>query len=357
MVSTPVPRLAGVPLSLALGFAIALGACFAACHGTENPRFPHAVHLTELACGAPGQPECLSCATCHAPSQKGRAHKLPNASLCEECHKDDAHEVSRVLATIPERPHGDIAFNHDKHLTMGPIAGQCVPCHAGVVREGLSNIPPMSKCFECHEHQDEWDRGECAPCHEKKDLRRTMPETFLRHDEDFMKQHGSRAVTDQKLCQSCHSEADCQGCHDVTQALSIEQRKPEKIEAGFVHQGDFMVRHAIEAQSQSARCASCHEPQECDSCHVARGVSGNAVNGRNPHPPGWVGGDTQGRDFHGQVARRDLLSCAGCHEQGPATNCIRCHKVGAYGGNPHPHGWKSAREPASQMCRYCHEGT
>jgi len=357
MVSPMKQRVAGVPLSLALGFSLALAACFAACHGAENPRFPHVVHLTELACGGPGQPECLSCATCHAPSQKGRAHKLPNASLCEECHKDDAHEVSRVLATIPERPHGDISFNHDKHLTMGPIAGQCVPCHAGVVREGLSNIPPMSKCFECHEHQNEWDRGQCAPCHEKSDLRRTMPETFLRHDEDFMKQHGSRAVTDQKLCQSCHSEADCQGCHDVTQALSIEQRKPEKIEAGFVHQGDFMVRHAIEAQSQSARCASCHEPQECDSCHVARGVSGNAVNGRIPHPPGWVGGDTQGRDFHGQVARRDLLSCAGCHEQGPATNCIRCHKVGAYGGNPHPHGWKSAREPASQMCRYCHEGT
>src|SRR5690606_6813829 len=117
-------------LSLLLVVTLVLVACFAACQRAENPRFPHTVHLTELACGGPGQPECLSCASCHAPSQKGRAHKLPDASLCEACHKDDAHEISRVLATVPERPHGEIGFNHDAHLAMGPIAGQCVPCHA-----------------------------------------------------------------------------------------------------------------------------------------------------------------------------------------------------------------------------------
>jgi hypothetical protein len=84
-------------------------------------------------------------------------------------------------------------------------------------------------------------------------------------------------------------------------------------------------------------------------------VSGNAVGANNPHPPGWVGADTRSSDFHGSHARRDILSCAGCHEQGPATNCIRCHTVGAYGGNPHPSGWQSARGRQSSMCRYCHE--
>jgi hypothetical protein len=122
-----------------------------------------------------------------------------------------------------------------------------------------------------------------------------------------------------------------------------------------VHRGDFMVRHAIEAQSQPAACLSCHETQDCDSCHLERGVSGNAQNSRNPHPPGWVGNDVNSSDFHGRHARRDIVACAGCHEQGPATNCIRCHTVGAYGGNPHPHGWQSGRSPSSTMCRYCHE--
>jgi hypothetical protein len=84
-------------------------------------------------------------------------------------------------------------------------------------------------------------------------------------------------------------------------------------------------------------------------------VSGNRLGATNPHPPGWVGNDVRSADFHGRQARRDIASCAGCHEQGPATNCIRCHKVGAYGGNPHPHGWQSARGPGSAMCRYCHE--
>ena len=40
------------------------------------------------------------------------------------------------------------------------------------------------------------------------------------------------------------------------------------------------------------------------------------------------------------------------NEQG--VNCIRCHQVGSYGGNPHPRGWQSARSPKDSMCRYCH---
>jgi hypothetical protein len=83
-------------------------------------------------------------------------------------------------------------------------------------------------------------------------------------------------------------------------------------------------------------------------------VSANLANPRNPHPPEWVGSNTSSSNFHGPAARRDILSCAGCHEAGPATNCIQCHKVGAYGGNPHPSGWKSSRGVEAEMCRYCH---
>jgi hypothetical protein len=88
---------------------------------------------------------------------------------------------------------------------------------------------------------------------------------------------------------------------------------------------------------------------------VARGVSANRVGARNPHPPGWVGSNPNARSFHGREARRDILLCASCHDQGPATNCIRCHKVGGFGGNPHPGGWRSTQSESSTMCRYCHE--
>jgi hypothetical protein len=98
----------------------------------------------------------------------------------------------------------------------------------------------------------------------------------------------------------------------------------------------------------------CHTVETCDACHLARGVSGNGADSANPHPPGWIGANPRARSFHGRAARRDIVACASCHEQGAATNCIRCHTVGAFGGNPHPGGWKSARSKGDTICRYCH---
>jgi hypothetical protein len=344
--------------SVLLCFVLFFAALFAACQkqAAPPPRFPHKTHLAGIECGSPGQPECLSCASCHALSATDEAHRMPEQSLCDSCHNDAAHREKVLVSGPPPPKYGEIHIDHDKHLAMPEIHGQCVPCHAGVVRKGLSEIPPMSQCFGCHEHQEQWDSGECTPCHEEQDLARTMPVTFLRHDASFMRLHGGIVAQRQQavLCQSCHTQAQCQTCHDLTQKMTIEKRRPEKIETQQVHRGDFMVRHSIEARSEPAKCASCHATQTCDACHAARGVSANIDNPRNPHPPEWVGTDTQSSNFHGAAARRDILSCAGCHEAGPATNCIRCHKVGAYGGNPHPRGWKSSRGQDSEMCRYCH---
>jgi len=341
-------------LELPLYAALLLAAAAAACRDVRPARFPHAPHLVDLECGARGQPSCLSCNSCHAVSKAERQQKLPAAALCEGCHQRDLNRVLPVLEVAPERPYGEIAFNHDQHLRMERIGGQCVPCHQGVVRTDSASMPPMSQCFSCHEHQAEWQKAQCAPCHQRKDLEKTLPQTFLRHDLGFVRHHAEPAANQRELCQSCHTQADCQSCHDVTQGLTIEQRRPEAIEANFVHRADFVTRHAIEAQAQSSRCMSCHTVETCDSCHVERGVSGNHIDGRNPHPPGWVGTHVGARSFHGVEARRDILLCASCHEQGPATNCIRCHQVGGFGGNPHPDGWKSTRSTSSEMCRYCH---
>lgn len=342
--------------TLALCVSVLLSALLAACRPPAVPlRFPHRAHLTGIACGAPGQPACLSCNTCHAPSQQTRQLKLPEAELCERCHHSDRPSVLPVLAVKPERPYGEIHIDHDTHLALPEIRGQCVPCHAGVVREGQANLPPMSQCFSCHEHQSQWERGQCTPCHEQAQLARSLPRTFMRHDAAFAgRGHGPMASTQPQLCSSCHTQASCQACHDTSQAMTIETRRPEQLEQHQVHRGDFMVRHALEAASQPSRCLSCHEPQTCDSCHRARGVSQASLGAVNPHPPEWVGTNTRSSNFHGVAARRDVAACAACHEQGPATNCIRCHKVGAYGGSPHPPGWRSTQSITSEMCRYCH---
>ena len=337
-----------------LALALALAAIVGACVDRTQARFPHQLHLAGLACGGAGQPACLDCNSCHSVSKHDRASKLPAGEQCARCHRDDAHEVLPVLAAVPDRGAGDIGFDHDRHLAMPSIQGQCMPCHAGVVKQGQSTLPAMAQCFSCHEHETQWKAGVCAPCHARADLERTLPKTFLRHDASFARRHGPAAEAQKQLCQSCHTESQCAACHDVTQDLAVERRQPERIERSFVHRADFMVRHAIEAESQPARCARCHTPDTCDSCHVARGVSANRRGSRNPHPPGWVGTNAASKSFHGQAARRDILACASCHDQGPATNCIRCHKVGGFGGNPHPGGWRSTQSKSSEMCRYCH---
>lgn len=330
-------------------------ALLAACREPQMPaRFPHKVHLTGLDCGAPGKPACLSCNSCHAPSQRDREHKLPQQAVCESCHKTDTPRLLPILSAPPPRPYGEITINHDKHLAMDGINGQCVKCHGGVVKPGNETLPPMSQCFTCHEHQAEWDRGQCNTCHAQQDLSRTLPQTFMRHDAAFARHHGAQAALELQLCKSCHSESQCQSCHDLSQAMTVEARRPERLESQQVHRADFMVRHALEAASQPARCLSCHTPQTCDSCHMARGVSAGVASARNPHPPEWVGSNTSSSNFHGAAARRDIAACAACHDQGPATNCVRCHKVGAYGGSPHPPGFKSSQSKSAEMCRYCH---
>lgn len=341
--------------TLLLCVGVSLGAVLGACRGPAAPaRFPHRQHLAGLACGGGGQPACLSCNSCHAPSLPNRELKLPQAALCESCHRSDRNQILPVLAVEPERPFGEIRIDHDRHLALPQINGQCVKCHAGIVREGAA-LPPMSQCFGCHEHQSQWQKGECAPCHEPRDLARTLPQTFLRHDAAFARRgHGTQATLEPQLCASCHTQSSCQTCHDVTQALGLQTRKPEAIDSQQVHRGDFVVRHALEAASQPSRCLSCHEPQTCDSCHRARGVSQAVAGAVNPHPPEWVGSNTRSSNFHGVAARRDIVACAACHDQGPASNCIRCHRVGAYGGNPHPPGFRSSQSLSSEMCRYCH---
>jgi hypothetical protein len=297
----------------------------------------------------------LSCNTCHSPSAAERELELPQAELCEKCHQADAAQVLPVLEVKPARPYGRIRIDHDLHLGLAEIRGQCVPCHAGVVKAGASALPPMSQCFTCHEHEAQWQKGQCTPCHAQRDLAHTLPQTFLRHDTAFAgRGHAALAAQNAQLCQSCHTQSSCQSCHDTSQALSVEARRPEQIDSQQVHRGDFMVRHALEAASQPSRCLSCHETATCDSCHRARGVSAGGLAALNPHPPEWVGTNTRSSQFHGIAARRDIASCAACHDQGPATNCIRCHKVGAYGGSPHPPGFRSSQGLDSEMCRYCH---
>ena len=348
---------------------LALAAAALGCGSAVTTRFAHGPHLTGKNCGGPGQPACATCMTCHAGVRESNDKAFPQPTRCATCHgakattQGEAVTVKGVRyagpspATTEVEASRAVVFSHKSHMPRAGIREQCVKCHSGAPDDGVSGTmyPPMDKCLTCHDQG--FSSGQsCRQCHQSGDLSRLRPQSFLRHDVAFFRDHGMKATQNQQVCAQCHSQSWCNDCHDPSQTLTIEARNPDSIQREMVHRGDFVTRHSIEARSAIATCQRCHQPSFCDSCHVKRGVSGGAVGAKNPHPLGWVGRDTQSPTFHGRAAKRDIVTCAACHDQGPATNCILCHRVGGSGGNPHPSGWSSSRSPQSAMCRYCHGG-
>jgi len=344
------------------GFSLALCSIVIAlvglvgCKNTREVGFPHAFHLKKVACGGPGLPECVVCFTCHNGLREAPERKqvLKTTCVAAGCHEKRSFKPGADIADDVSTAARAIRFTHNEHLKRKGMNSQCVGCHAGAISPNRPRYPSMGSCLKCH--QAAFDDAKCAYCHEPHDLVGLLPRTFMRHDEAWVRRHGVEASSSPTICRQCHSEQSCKDCHDVTQSLGVEVRRPDALDSHFVHSGDFVTRHSIEARSESATCARCHAPATCDACHVRRGVSPNGFGAANPHPLDWVGPNPASPNFHGRAARRDLFSCASCHDQGQATNCIFCHKVGGPGGNPHPRGFTSARDRAGTMCRYCHGG-
>jgi hypothetical protein len=356
-----VPRRAtscSLGLTLAALGGILLGV-LGGCERARAPSFPHQAHLTTVQCGKPGLPPCATCTSCHGGLRTSDANATEPPSDCARCHSPPTSGVRSETARLraSTRPKQPIVFDHPAHLPLPEIRGQCVPCHPGAVDDGAQGAlyPPMTQCLGCHRHDQQFAAGECVLCHPRTDLRSRVPRTVLRHDLEFIRDHREQATRQARACAQCHAEEQCAVCHDDSQRLSIEKRRPTAIDREQVHRGDYLSRHAIEAGSTPATCLRCHSSASCDACHVARGVSAGRVGSTSPHPIGWTGTSKGAAASHGRAARRDLVSCSGCHDQGPATNCIRCHRVGAYGGNPHPSGWRTSRSVSEGMCRYCHE--
>jgi hypothetical protein len=331
---------------------LGLGALFFACDPPRPARFPHVTHLAGLECGRPGEPACLNCASCHGDMREGGFDRPMDPKTCAPCHKQAEEILVRSLDVTPPDVQ-DRRFPHPQHLKLERIAGQCVNCHEGVVsaRADASPVPPMAQCLTCH--LADFERANCTFCHTAKYLERTKPRTFLQHDSGWIRQHGEASARMPRVCSQCHSDTSCTDCHDVSQGLALQARMPDAIGRELPHRGDILTRHPFEARTQPSTCVNCHTPASCNSCHIARGVSAGRRGAPSPHPPGWMGRDTEAPEHHGRAARRNLMECASCHDQGPLTNCIQCHRPGGSGGNPHPGGWRGSRDQT--VCRYCHE--
>lgn len=340
---------------LAPALAFTLAACASFVGGVasrrDHIRIPHARH-------AKADVDCISCHETVYDATDLSKVDAPKQKTCTGCHKEEqdrcgfCHTNPDAPQTYAWRDRG-MKFDHVKHLER--TQEDCKVCHQELpepyATEALA--PKMETCFGCHEHQQQWADGACDACH--VDLARygLRPLSAFSHRADFVKHHRLEARAAPAACAQCHEQRFCTDCHASTSVQKADLTWPERVDRGFIHRNDFLSRHMVEARADEALCQRCHGQSFCQDCHAKQGLLPGDGRGVNPHPAAYAEGSAHGRD-----ARRNVSSCAACHDQGAASNCVTCHRVGGVGGNPHPVGWtlRHGQEEVGRnaMCQVCH---
>lgn len=282
----------------------------------------------------------VECLTCHQGVDKAgvnAASLLPAEEACLECH--DKEDNCDMCHSDPEKREpraafsSGLQFSHAFHVPKFAEEG-CLRCHGNVAES--TELPVATPTREL-----------CADCHNPA----------LDHAGNWIARHGPLARGSANSCTQCHSQAMCADCHSRVAPEAKARIYPEAVGQEHIHRGDWLTSHPLEARADGDTCLRCHGGSFCQECHTASGVTAHADTVRPPHPAGYAmrGGDA----FHGDDARMHIETCAACHDQGPASVCVDCHKVGGGGGSPHPSGWKDRYgevENDNPMCLYCHIG-
>lgn len=377
-------------IGMVFAFALSMVTCGLMRPATSPLHFSHKLHVVD---------EEIECTDCHRKMDNAsdlKTSHLPKEKICLGCHskkkKDCAfcHTDPLHPSAVPRRVTEGIRFSHKNHVKRietaaekaseeGDKAGEkkgddeedddedeedededgpspCVTCHAPILTATTRSPEPlipqmMGECMSCH--RQDFRTVRCDSCHTNLVESKTMPFDFVSHNGDFLSRHGGIARGDQNVCSHCHTQSSCAECHSRMAPARPSLLKPDAVDNRMHHRGDFMLNHTIEARANPDACLTCHKPDRCASCHADRGISAKGAGGLGPHPAGWM--RSGGLDSHGVAARRNILSCAVCHDRGKETNCVSCHRVGGSGGSPHAPGWSSHESPTSgRVCVWCH---
>lgn len=350
------PRLSVLAVALAAAACGYRPAVDRAASKQEAVTFPHSTHVdADVACDA-----------CHDMSKATKLdpavrHVRIPAQVTKEKACADCHDTEPKQKRVPPRSDRAyrITFDHAGHLAR---VKDCKQCHAKLPETGdkeLAPPPPMATCTACHVHQQEFAQARCTPCH--VDLKGYRPETAFRHEGNWLATHGALARSSAESCAACHDQTYCANCHaPATTAARLEGIFPERVGQAFIHRGDYMSRHMVDAAAHPESCNSCHGRPFCDACHSANGFSASSAGAKiRPlsHAAGWVNNTPGDGGAHKRAARRDVSSCAACHDQrGPLNTCTVCHASG--GRNPHPKAFldehKLSDVSKNSMCKDCH---
>ncbi|HEX9306575.1 MAG TPA: cytochrome c3 family protein [Anaeromyxobacter sp.] len=339
--------------------AVAAAACGYKPVKDENPAkqpayaFPHSTHVdADVACAA-----CHDVSKATALDPAVRHVKIP-ANVTKQKPCGDCHD--KEPKPIPARTrYYRVSFSHADHLKR---VQDCRKCHVKLPETGDTepSTPPMAACTACHVHQKEFAEARCRPCH--VDLKGYKPETAFRHEGNWLAVHGTLAKSSGESCAQCHDQTYCAGCHSsATAPAKLENIFPERVDRAFIHRGDYVSRHMIDEAANPASCRRCHGSAFCEACHAAEGLSKMTTGTlRDPHPAGWSNTNPGDGGQHKNSARRDISSCAACHDQGAQATCLACHgsKTGGFRFNPHPRKFLNSHDLGdtrdNAMCRSCH---
>ena len=227
----------------------------------ERPAIPHNVHVGRG----------LDCTDCHSPEDAEADPKIPQRTVCDQCHGDAAKlstgaaayfgKVTTDPGTMGEQtnfPHRwrtrDVEPQHGRHAKAGVACGSC---HGDVSDAAFAKPKPvtlMARCVACHE-----ERGKpvkCDTCH-KETTEKQHAKIVLHHAED------------QRGCLDCHDAADRDRLH-LSNGTKIEFAESFKL-CGQCHGTQFrdwkVGLHGKRTGEWNGRreyrlCVSCHWPHE-----------------------------------------------------------------------------------------------
>jgi hypothetical protein len=335
------------------GAALAAACAAATAPGADRVVFPHNVHTEQG----------VACADCHkglSEDAERAVDPLMKMAACGDCHDiqdgkgcGKCHSNAQAPVGYEPRPATHLLFSHERHEER---TKDCAQCHAQAANAPAVSpqnrlLPGHPECNACHQH--DLDAGRCQLCHDRLDLYPRKPEALYSHAPGFFDRHGLKAAGGQDVCATCHDASFCADCHAKTMTQNPAIRFPERVDRSFMHEGDYLSRHVIEARTSGSSCLKCHGNTFCAACHERMGV-GAAMGKASPHPANWM--EPGGANGHSRAARRHIEECASCHDQGPATICVQCHRSG--GVKPHPPGWEDETRGdrgSDKMCGICHD--
>jgi len=334
---------------------------------SHTHNFNHKLHLEQAR---------TDCMLCHYAVRTDGVEKfgmLPIMVDCLKCHMDKFNAKECHFCHLTETPgplrvpaHEHLTFSHVLHAELKSWNRECLDCHARareITKATQKSLPPMQLCLECH--QPWYDNLECLNCHNGFEKVALKPLSEFSHTGNFTDVHGPTARNQVLLCAQCHQKEFCVDCHrDEKLGLPPDLMYPDNTSMHWAHEGDFITRHFIEARFSSGQCVRCHNQRFCRDCHIREGIADVIPGSRmdltaDPHPLGFgFREDPTSPNFHGRIARREIFTCAGCHDNGADTICLECHATiekGGRGINPHPRGFRSRLDRnRDRVCLMCH---